>query len=750
MNSYWLTQKVKILLIFWIVIWTNFHVFPQTYKLIGPPGGIVSQNNIAIHPNDPTLIYTSTYAGGVFRSELLQNIISPIEAEFDFSANSQIALPYNELKYIYIDLFGYSLKSTNSGEDWEIIYEQNSQSHFSFNPLNSDIMFMVRDNYEIWRSNDKGNTWFILKIFNKPVRQITVAPTDTSFIYVAVDFEFYKSTNSGVDWVITSTSPGQVYRIIVNPYNKNSVYYHTNGSLLKSEDGGYSLRTLYNSDVNDFVLNSFDTLKLYVTAIHPFNPLSSGIFRTADGGNNWYRMIDGIPGENIASNSISIDPYTPDVLFAGIGDLGVYKTTDGGNNWFLTKLAYSRVNNIYVDPENPGLIISSQYGFGIMETDDDGNNWIQPQFDIPFEDLECNDITFNPDDISIGFAAGGLSLLKTTDGSQSWFTTNQLAGVKSVSYHPKNSNILFAGGQVDQLSPVFFVKSTDGGNSWNSVMNNFRPDYFVFHPTDTNIIYTAGFYDQTFNYGVLKSTDLGETWIPKNTGLVHSNETGLLEYITSISILESDPEVLYCSQLKSLSKSTNGGNNWFQIDSSLKVLEPDIRPSSVLIDNNRTGRIYVGSSKYSENFGGLYLTEDDGQQWQKVYNDWVNVIKADNSIPRNIYFGTRFGIMKITDTITVSVEETTSEVPNQFNLFQNHPNPFNPFTTIRFQIPQSGFVTLKVYDILGKEIATLVNEEKHTGRYEVKFDASDLASGVYIYKIQVNDYVSPKKMILLK
>ena len=83
-------------------------------------------------------------------------------------------------------------------------------------------------------------------------------------------------------------------------------------------------------------------------------------------------------------------------------------------------------------------------------------------------------------------------------------------------------------------------------------------------------------------------------------------------------------------------------------------------------------------------------------------------------------------------------------------LYQNYPNPFNPSTTLKYQIPQNGFVTLKVYDILGKEVATLVNEVKTQGRYEVNFNASNLASGVYLYRLNVNDYVDVKKMILLK
>lgn len=87
---------------------------------------------------------------------------------------------------------------------------------------------------------------------------------------------------------------------------------------------------------------------------------------------------------------------------------------------------------------------------------------------------------------------------------------------------------------------------------------------------------------------------------------------------------------------------------------------------------------------------------------------------------------------------------------DNYDLSQNYPNPFNPTTTINYQIKEDGLVTLKLYDILGSEVITLVNEDKTKGRYSYNFNASDLASGVYIYQLRVNDFVSAKKLMLLK
>ena len=97
----------------------------------------------------------------------------------------------------------------------------------------------------------------------------------------------------------------------------------------------------------------------------------------------------------------------------------------------------------------------------------------------------------------------------------------------------------------------------------------------------------------------------------------------------------------------------------------------------------------------------------------------------------------------------VSVEDG-EQLPLEFKLEQNYPNPFNPSTTIRFTLPEKEFVTLKIYDVMGNEVAVLLNEEKETGSHSIEFDASRLASGTYFYKLQAGDNIETRKMILLK
>jgi hypothetical protein len=98
---------------------------------------------------------------------------------------------------------------------------------------------------------------------------------------------------------------------------------------------------------------------------------------------------------------------------------------------------------------------------------------------------------------------------------------------------------------------------------------------------------------------------------------------------------------------------------------------------------------------------------------------------------------------------TIGVSGNT-ELPKRFALEQNYPNPFNPNTNIKFQLPKKEFVTIKVFDVMGREVATLVNETKEAGYYSIEFNASNLASGMYIYKIEAGNFIDTKKMVLIK
>ena len=147
---------------------------------------------------------------------------------------------------------------------------------------------------------------------------------------------------------------------------------------------------------------------------------------------------------------------------------------------------------------------------------------------------------------------------------------------------------------------------------------------------------------------------------------------------------------------------------------------------------------------------GVFLSRDDGASWAAAGCSDADGVIAFAISDSNLFAGTGTGVWRRPLSELTSVGNPTADVPKTFALQQNYPNPFNPSTTIIFELPKTAHVNLKVFDILGREVVLLVNERKAPGKYEVKFDGSNLASGVYFYRIQAGDFVQTRKLVLLK
>lgn len=143
--------------------------------------------------------------------------------------------------------------------------------------------------------------------------------------------------------------------------------------------------------------------------------------------------------------------------------------------------------------------------------------------------------------------------------------------------------------------------------------------------------------------------------------------------------------------------------------------------------------------------GGAALSSGDFRMFGTLGQPIAGVTSNSSNIHK-------VGFWYIGIDLITSVEQvqTSDNLPTEFRLQQNYPNPFNPSTTIRFAIPRRSHVTLKLYDILGRKVATLVDERLQTGEHKVVFDASVLASGIYVYRIQAGKFVRSRKLMLLK
>ena len=126
----------------------------------------------------------------------------------------------------------------------------------------------------------------------------------------------------------------------------------------------------------------------------------------------------------------------------------------------------------------------------------------------------------------------------------------------------------------------------------------------------------------------------------------------------------------------------------------------------------------------------------------------IQVLTLDNN--GYVYAGTENGVWRRPLTEITPVEENQTSIPSSFNLLQNYPNPFNSTSIIKYSIPKLSQVTIRIFNTLGEEIETLVNEEKSIGTYEITWYAENLPSGVYFYQLKAGNYIDTKKMILIK
>jgi len=290
---------------------------------------------------------------------------------------------------------------------------------------------------------------------------------------------------------------------------------------------------------------------------------------------------------------------------------------------------------------------------------------------------------------------------------------------------------------------------------------------------DANGVLYAG----TWGFGVFVSTDLGLTWTESNTGL---------GYMLAIQAMTVTSNGVYVGSVGGgISSTTDNGASWQKLtcgydfiwsmaststgtvfagtygDGLYKSTDgvtftkcTDLTAAYVYaITVDAQDNIYISSWE-----AGVFMSEDGGTTWESLGMGGFGVssilvnLSGNKSLEGTIYAGTSDGKLykKVPNGVTSYDDETEIDVPKDYALDQNYPNPFNPTTQIQFAIPVAGNYQLKVYNIIGQEVATLVNGEVAVGFHSVTFDATKLASGIYIYRLSGNNVNITRKMILMK
>ena len=308
----------------------------------------------------------------------------------------------------------------------------------------------------------------------------------------------------------------------------------------------------------------------------------------------------------------------------------------------------------------------------------------------------------------------------STDGGTSWGTDTRLTNSSGSSYYPSISVF----GSVVHVSwhdtrdgnrEIYYKRSTDGGVSWSSdtrLTNDTAYSYYSSIGISGSVVHIvwSEFRDGNYEIYYKRSTDAGTSW---------GSDTRLTNYVAesgypSISVSGSNVHIVW-HDLRAgnweiyYKRSTDGGTSWG-------------------IDTR--------------------LTNDPAYSWGPsvlAYGSVVHVVWRDFRDGNDEIYYKRDPTGNL-----VGIKNISSEIPSSFSLSQNYPNPFNPITIIKFDIPMNNYVTLKIHDVLGREVAMLVNEQLKAGTYQADWDASNYASGIYFYKLYTDNFSQTKRMVLVK
>ena len=365
-------------------------------------------------------------------------------------------------------------------------------------------------------------------------------------------------------------------------------------------------------------------------------------------------------------------------------------------------------------------------GFGtILHTTDSGENWNQ-QNSGTNENLNC---VFFLDTLKGWICGSEGTILQTTDGGSTWSTQNSFTILNLLSVCFVNDSTGWVSG-----NNGIILKTTNGGSDWlpqDSQFSGYIADLeFISADYGLAAAYASGAITST----ILKTTNGGDNWQVVTV-------SGLPPWpVFSIDFVDSSTGWVV-GFIEVIFKSTDGGNTWTE-QQGVSSTPEGFLSVSFADENNGWTVGYYGIIAHTTNGGDLWTAETSGTSenlWNVCFvNETLGWAVGDN--------GT---ILRYGNPV-VQVMNGSNATPPEYILLNNYPNPFNPVTKIKYEIPERSFITIKVYDVLGNEVVTLLNEEKSPGNYEIEFTGKGLTSGIYFYKLQAENFISVKKMILLK
>jgi photosystem II stability/assembly factor-like uncharacterized protein len=384
--------------------------------------------------------------------------------------------------------------------------------------------------------------------------------------------------------------------------------------------------------------------------------------------------------------------------------------TDGTNDKFISSLVVSGTN-----------IFAGTNGDGVFLSTNNGTNWTQVNNGL--KNTFVSSITAVGTSIFAGTDSGGV--YNSTDNGSNWAEVNN--GLTITYNNPLTINSLCTNGTgVFAFLYNGLFRTADSGKNWTSLGFDLMPGYITALAASGINIYVG-----TMDGSAVLSTNNGETWV-----LLFGN--GDLSSI--VNLVASDSFVFLKTGDGTNLFSINNGTNWSPENSNLIFNNVQ---SIAVIGNN----IFAGTKN-----GGVFLSTNNGTDWAQVNNGLANNFIRSIVISGNYLFAGTYGsgVWRRPLSELVGVSKEANELPKDYTLSQNYPNPFNPSTVISYSLPSASNVKLIVYNTIGQTVNVLENKFKNADTYSVNFNAADLPSGIYFYKLEAGQFSQVKKMMVIK
>jgi len=667
--------------------------------------------------------------------------------------------------------FGIILKTTDGGSIWTNSLIPTSRMN-SIKFIDENTGCVVGDEGRIYTTSNGGADW-----------NLAVSNTTS-------DMRDFYMNSSGEGWavgydgtIIHTTNYGSNWNVETSPTSQT--LYGIEGDYVVGWAGTILQRGVNWEIVSEGYTNNLRAIEFDIFTDDGYAVGDNGlILKTSDAGNTW------LPEDSLTNYDLydvealyTCGYYDPDAVV--IGEYGTVLLSYSGN-WQAKNISTTdKLHDIHLAGFTGQMFVASEWG-RIYKTTNYGDNW-----SLKHENMSYHLYAIDFANYQTGYAAGSSgAVLKTTDDGETWFDISP-GGANFF----RSIDFIYNKGWVVGLNGAIF-RTTDGGSTWietlprvtNETLNKVK---FI----DENIGWIVG------DYGtILNTDDGGVNWYVKDSPSNH--------YLTSVYFPETGIGWICGWDGVILQTNDGGGTVSFEIfernylnlsipdpgelsdsievqisprmfaDLTLAgvtvmidtVLHPDVSDLAFLLTHDGITDTLIAQSEISDtNIINCSLTDaacisiaEGESPYQGSYRPHSSLMVFSGMNPNGKW------ALKVVDMVSGNsgtlqswglklffdapseVESDYTFIPSEYEIYQNFPNPFNPSTIIRWQMPETGFVMLKIYDVLGREITTLVDEELSVGKHEVKFDASRFSSGIYFYQLKAGKFIQTKKMILLR